>query len=83
MCDDILNDVGSSEGSLTASTGLTSPESGPLFCASDITDLKLGAAVQTQTRQLGQLVDTVQNVCVVGAGYVGKCCDEKQLDPRF
>lgn len=63
----------SSDGSRSCSTAPTTPSSSPLFRPSDFDDLKLAQLPQAR---LGELElrgnDAVRNVCVVGAGYVGK-----------
>lgn len=62
-----------SDGSRSCSTAPTTPSSSPLFRPSDIDDLKLAQLPQAR---LGESElrgnDAVRNVCVVGAGYVGR-----------
>jgi len=73
MCDDISGEAffSPSDSSLSCSTAPTTPSSSPLFRPSDVDDLKLGSP---QPRPDGTDLrdDVVKNVCVVGAGYVGR-----------
>lgn len=77
MCDDIPMEVFSSpsERSLSCSTAPTSPSSSPLFRPSDVDDLKLGLP-QSRLGEAELRDGTVKNVCVVGAGYVGRLASE-------
>ncbi|KAJ5259592.1 hypothetical protein N7478_012573 [Penicillium angulare] len=64
-------DVLFSEGSLS-STAPTSPSSSPLFRPSEIDDLKLSQSPQSRETLEGYpYTHIVENVCVMGAGYVG------------
>lgn len=74
MCDEIPMDVFSSpsDGSLTCSTAPTTPSSSPLFRPSEIDDLKLAQLPQSGLSDSNLRDDSVKNVCVVGAGYVGR-----------
>lgn len=74
--DDIPMDVFSSsasEGSVTCSTGPTTPSASPLFRPSEYDDLKLAALPQSRVLSETELPRiAVKNVCVIGAGYVGR-----------
>lgn len=61
-----------SDGSLSCSTAPTTPGSSPLFRPSEIDDLKLAQLPQARLGESELRSDAVRNVCVVGAGYVGR-----------
>ncbi|KAJ5578787.1 uncharacterized protein N7459_007751 [Penicillium hispanicum] len=72
--DEIPMDIfsSSSESSRSCSTGPTTPSSSPLFCPSELDDFKLAQLPQSKVLTETQLrLQSVRNVCVVGAGYVG------------
>jgi UDPglucose 6-dehydrogenase len=64
---------GTSEGSRSCSTGPTTPSASPLFRPSEFDDLKLAALSQSRVLSETELPRiAVKNICVVGAGYVGR-----------
>jgi UDPglucose 6-dehydrogenase len=71
-CDDIPMDILFSESGESCSTAPTSPSASPLFRPSDIDDLKLALPESTPPTDEHEQVQPVKNVCVVGAGYVGR-----------
>ncbi|KAF3398545.1 UDP-glucose 6-dehydrogenase [Penicillium rolfsii] len=69
---DVFSSSSPSEGSLSCSTGPTTPSASPLFRASELNDLKLAGLPQSRVLSDTELSRiAVKNVCVVGAGYVG------------
>lgn len=58
---------------MSCSTGPTTPSASPLFRPSELDDLKLAALPQSRVLSETELPNiAVKNICVVGAGYVGR-----------
>lgn len=69
---DVFSSSSPSEGSMSCSTGPTTPSASPLFRPSEFDDLKLAALPQSRVLSETELPSiAVKNVCVIGAGYVG------------